>query len=416
MKSKALKAALIILIYTILFCLVCAFSWFIAYTLARDTGLPRLDITVDEKITSKEIYVPCSLSLSGTDEEFSLDGVTGGIRGRGNTTWKYPKKPYRLKLDNKTSFFGEEASKSWVLLAMYNDFSLSRDALAFKLGASLKNGDFVMSYHYVELYINGVYKGLYLLTEQINENKEHTNVKYNFDENDIAVPFLVELDDYAELDGGKEGEDYFKIGNLFYSVKYPDKTERYTEAQFDYIKNYVSKVHSLCYKQNVTLDELSEYIDVNSFIDYFLIQEIVIQPDIDTKSVYMYKSHDGKMKMGPLWDYDWAFSGPSLAFWHDYELKETELCTRGTWFYALIERSPEFRAAVKSRFNEIKGTVLEAAYEFKQENEHISRAAHKDWLRYHYYNGGATYKRNFERDFSVLINRIDFLDTYFNSL
>ena len=119
----------------------------------------------------------------------------------------------------------------------------------------------------------------------------------DFDKNDTQVPFLVELDDYAELDGGIEGEDYFKIGNLFYSVKYPDKTERYTKAQFDYIKNYVTKVHSLCYKENVTLDELAEYIDVVSFIDYFLIQEIVIQPDINYKSVYMYKAVDGKMKM-----------------------------------------------------------------------------------------------------------------------
>lgn len=414
MKSKALKAFLVILISTILFCLTCAFPWLVAYLTSYDTGMPRLDITAEGKITSKDEYVSCSVSLSGTDEEFLIEGVSGGIKGRGNTTWKYPKKPYRLKLDKKTSFFGEEASKSWVLLAMYNDFSLSRDALAFKLGASLNNGDYVPSYNYVELYINGIYKGLYLLTEQINENKEHTNVKQSFDANDVSVPFLVELDDYAELDGGKEGVDYFKIGNLFYTVKYPDKNERYTDEQFKYIENYIKRVHALCYKENVTLDELEEYIDVNSFIDYYLIQEIVIQPDIDTKSVYMYKSKDGKLKMGPLWDYDWAFSGPSLAFWFDYELKETELCSHGTWFYALLSRSPEFRIAVKARYAEIKDTVIDAAYEFKAENEHISKAAHKDWLRHHYYNSGATYKRNFERDFEVLLRRIEYLDSVFS--
>ena len=415
MKHKSLRVLLIILISTIAFCFAFSLAWLGAFLSSYDTNMPRLDITVDGKITSKEEYLPISLSLSGTDEQFLIDEITGGIRGRGNTTWKYPKKPYRLKLDSKTSFFGEEASKSWVLLAMYNDFSLSRDALAFKLASSLGNGDYVPSYNYVELYINGRYKGLYLLTEHINENPERTDVKDKFDKNDTAVPFLVELDDYAELDGGVEGVDYFKIGDLFYSVKYPDKDERYTEAQFEYIKNYISKVHSLCYKQNVTLDELSEYIDVDSFIDYFLIQEIVIQPDIDTKSVYMYKAVDGKMKMGPVWDYDWAFSGPSLAFWNDYELKETELCTRGTWFYALLNRSPEFRSAVKSRYNEIEDTVRAAAYEFKEENAKISKAAHKDYLLWHFYNGNASYQRNFERDFELLLRRLDWLSVEFNS-
>ncbi len=415
MKSKALKVILIILISTIAFCLVCALCWLVAFLTSSDTDLPRLDLTVDGKVTSKEEYVPCSLTLSDGDTVI-IDGVSGGIRGRGNTTWKYPKKPYRLKLDSKTSFFGEAPSKSWVLLAMYNDFSLSKDALAFKLGASLDNGDYVPSYNYVELYVNGIYKGLYLLTEQINENKEHTNVKCDFDKNDTEVPFLVELDDYAELDGGIEGEDYFKIGNLFYTVKYPDKTERYTKAQFDYIKNYVTKVHSLCYKENVTLDELAEYIDVGSFIDYFLIQEIVIQPDINYKSVYMYKSVDGKMKMGPLWDYDWALSGPSLAFWYDYELKETEFCSKGTWFYALLTRSPEFRQALKVRWAEIEDKIRIAASDFYEENQRISKAAHKDWLRYHYYNSGATFMRNFERDFEVLYRRIDWLDNEINNL
>ena len=414
MKTKAFRIFIIILISTITVCLSCFLAWALAFLTSCDTNMPRLDISVDGKITSKEEYIPCSLTLTDASEAVLLKGVSGSIKGRGNTTWKYPKKPYRLKLDAKTSFFGEEPSKSWVLLAMYNDFSLSRDALAFKLGRSLQNGDFVPSYHYVEVYINGKYKGLYLLTEQINENKEHTNVKYNFNENDVAVPFLVELDDYAVLDGGTEGVDYFKIGDLFYSVKYPDKDERYTDAQFEYIKNYINKVHSLCYKQNVTLSELSEYIDVESFIDYYLIQEVVIQPDINYKSVYMYKTVDGKMKMGPLWDYDWAFSGPSLAFWYKYELKETEFCSRGTWFYALLQRSPEFRAAVKSRWGEIEGKIRAAANEFYIENQAISKAAHKDFLRYHYYNSGATYMRNLEKDFAVLMRRIDYLDSVFN--
>ena len=241
------------------------------------------------------------------------------------------------------------------------------------------------------------------------------NIKESFDKDDTEVPFLVEIDDYAELDGGIEGEDYFKIGSLFYSVKYPEKDERYTDEQFDYIKSYITKVNSLCNKKNVTLSDLSEYIDIDSFIDYYLIQEIVIQPDIDNKSVYMYKSSNGKLKMGPLWDYDWAFGGPSLAIWYKYKPNENELCTRGTWFYTLLSNSSEFKQAVKERFYEIKDIVVATAYDFKQENEYISRAAHKDWLRHHFFNGNATYSRNLEQNIELLLRRIKWLENEFNS-
>ena len=415
MRKKVLKIFLITIISVLVFSLVCAFSWLVAYLTAHETGLPRLDISADGRINSKEEYVNCKISISNTLEEYEISGATGGIRGRGNTTWKYPKKPYRIKLDKKTSLFGEDASKSWVLLAMYNDFSLSKDALAFKLGASLENGDYVPSYHYVDLYINGVYKGLYLLTEHINENDERTNVEYNFGKNDTVVPFLVELDDYAEING-VEGVDYFRVGAATYTIKYPNNSERYTKEQFDYIKNYITKVHNLAHKKNTTISELEELVDITSFIDYYLIQEIMIQADVNYKSVFMYKSIDGKMKMGPLWDYDWALDGPSLAYWFKYELKENEFAGTGTWFYELLENSPEFRNAVKIRWGEIEEKVRLACEEFKLESDTITRGAHKDWLRWHFYNISADYKTSLEKTLNVLHNRIDWLDNKIENL
>ncbi|MBQ3017655.1 MAG: CotH kinase family protein, partial [Clostridia bacterium] len=201
MGKKVLKISLIILSLIIVFCAVCAFSWLIAYLNADESNLPRIDIEADGKIDSKDEYVDCIINVSNTDDEYEINDASAKIKGRGNTTWKYPKKPYRIKFDTKVSLFGNEENKSWVLLAMYNDFSLSKDALAFSLGASLENGDYVPSYEYVEVYLNGIYQGLYLLTEHINENEGRTNVKYDFDEDDTEVPFIVELDAYAELDG-----------------------------------------------------------------------------------------------------------------------------------------------------------------------------------------------------------------------
>ena len=142
----------------------------------------------------------------------------------------------------------------------------------------------------------------------------------------------------------------------------------------------------------------------------------MIQADVNYKSVFMYKSVDGKMKMGPLWDYDWALDGPSLLYWYDYELKEEELASEGTWFYGLLLNSPEFREAVKARWGEIEDKIRSAADEFYQESGYISTAAHKDWLRWHYYNRGADYRENLDKAYAVLYRRINWLDNKMENL
>lgn len=228
----------------------------------KDTGLPRLDVYTEgeAKIKSKEEYVNCTVTLSGADE-FDFSNLKAGIRGRGNTTWFYPKKPYRIKFDEKTSVFGETKNKSWVFLAMYNDYSFTKNRLAFSMADALETGVFVPSYNYVELYLNGKYNGLYLLTDQVDENKGRTDVKEDFAHDAKEVPFLVELDEYADLEE-PEDEAFFRIGASMYTVKYPEPDERYTKEQFLYVKNYISTVDALCRTPGITLAELAEYVDV----------------------------------------------------------------------------------------------------------------------------------------------------------
>ena len=262
--------------------ILCVIIGLIDYAIARnrmgsieDTGLPRLDVYTEggAAIKSKEEYVNCTVSLTGA-EEFNFEAAEAGIRGRGNNSWKhFPKKPYRIKFDEKRSMLGESKNKSWVLLAMYSDFSLTKDRLAFSMADALGTDAFSPSYHYVELYLNGEYNGIYLLTDQVDENKGRTEVKEDFAADATEVPFLVELDAYAESEG-PEGEAFFRIGDALYTVKYPEADERYSDEQFDYVKNYITKVDALCRKKNVTLAELSEYIDVDSLIDWVIMHEL----------------------------------------------------------------------------------------------------------------------------------------------
>lgn len=384
----------------------------------KDTGIPRIDVYTEDgaKIKSKENYVDCTVSLSGADEEFCFEDADAGIRGRGNTTWKfYPKKPYRIKFDEKISMFGEKKNKSWVLLAMYNDFSLVKDRLAFGIADALETDVFVPSYNYVDLYINGDYQGIYLLTDQVDENSGRTDVKFDFTEDDKEVPFLVELDEYAYTEG-EEDVAWFKVAGYPYTIKYPEADERYTEEQFEYIKGYVEAVDALVRKNGVTMAELSEYLDMNSFIDFYIVQELMGQIEVNWKSVYMSKAVGEKLKMGPVWDFDWSVTGPH-AWWtarDRYADDYTGLRSSGNWFAALYYGSPEFRVALAERWQEVRPKISEALNSIEAEKEKISLAAKKDWYKWHGFSFTGDFDECYDEVFEWCRGRMDWLDTAFD--
>ncbi len=381
-----------------------------------DTGLPRLDVTTDSRLVyiGRNNYVSCSVSLEGAGEEYDFSELDAEIRGRGNTTWKlYPKKPYRIRFSEKTSIFGEEENRSWVLLAMYNDFSYIKDRLAFALADSIGSGDFVPSYNYVELYLNGKYKGLYLLTDQVDENDGRTGVEYDFTAEDTEVPFLVEIDEYAP-DEGEEGIDYFVVSGRYYTVKYPEPDERYTDAQFEYIKNYIETVDALTRKKNVALAELSEYIDIRSLIDFYIVEELMGQTEINYKSVFMSKSVDGKLKMGPVWDFDWAVNGPYLTKYKNINIDRIEgLCSGDNFFGNLYRGSPEFKAALSERYLEIRPRLQTAIDTVAAEKEMLDKATQKDKLRWHLIHFNADFEERSDEVIDWVSRRLLWMDKAF---
>ena len=357
---------------------------------------------------SKEEYIDCTVTISGTEiEEYSA-----GIRGRGNSTWGLPKKPYRIKFDEKVSVFGEAKNKSWVLLAMYSDYSAVKDKLAFTMADAIGTEGFVPSYHYVELYLNGMYKGLYLLTDQVDENKGRANVKEDFSSEDVEVPFLVELDAYAP-DEGVEDVDWFRVGGSAYAIKYPEADERYTDEQFEYIKSYIAKVDAAC--RDGSLEKLSALVDIDSFIDYYIVQEVMGQPEMVWKSVFMYKEKDGLMKMGPLWDFDWSAMGPSIGNHRDVNKDRIEgLYSDGTWFGRMLELSPEFKSLASQRFGEVKGQLLSAIDDTRKEIAEILPYYQRNHLRWHWFRVWADREAYTSEVLDWCTKRIEWLDTYFS--
>ena len=136
-----------------------------------------IDTEGGQPITSKEKYIDADIKIQG-NETFNeskelYDGVTE-IRGRGNSTWSQPKKPYRLKLDKKTDIFGMGKSKHWVLLANYLDESLMRNTLAYNLSGSM--GMEQMSTVWVSVIMNGEYAGNYQLCENIRVDDTRVDI------------------------------------------------------------------------------------------------------------------------------------------------------------------------------------------------------------------------------------------------
>ena len=408
-----LRIVLISLVVVLLTLSCGAIAAYARYRALEDTGLPRLDVFTqnEQPIESKTEYVGCRVSLQNVALEYAMEDVEAKIRGRGNDTWSYyPKKPYRLKFEEKTSLFGETEQKSWVLLALYNDFSRMKDRLGFMLADSLDRGEFVPCYHYVDLHVNGSYQGLYLLTDRIDENAGRTDIEASITAGMEETPFLVELDARAPEEG-TEGVDWFSVYGMTYAVRYPNAQERASAEQFSYIREYIQAVDTLCRTEGVTMDALSQYVDVESLAAFYLVQELMGQPEINWKSVYMYKTAEGKLKMGPVWDFDWAAMGPSTGKYKDSYRDLTEgFRSSGNWFDALYHGSEEFRALLKEMWQDAREGFSETLDRAEADRAQITRAAERDHLRWHWYRIGSSYELYSENVIAWCRARMAWLD------
>ena len=188
-----------------------------------------------QKITSKEEYVKCSVTVTSNEySEYEITDEAGKIKGRGNSTWGMPKKPYKLKFDNKVDFLGLGKAKTFTLIANYCDKSLLRNYLAYKIGANMSEIHFTTSIRIVEVVLNGEYIGLYTICEQ-NEVKEN---RVELDETK-SDSFFIELDGRAKESGLKEGFDYFTLGGKMYVLKFPDPEEDgFTSSDLERVKDF----------------------------------------------------------------------------------------------------------------------------------------------------------------------------------
>lgn len=327
-------------------------------------NLPVLSVYTDggKVIDSKETYIKGFLDIDCGGSEryagFSLNGKTVGIKGRGNASWNNTdKKSYRLKFDEKVSVLGLEADKDWVLVSNYFDKSLVRNIVAHELAKQMENLEYTPTHIPVDLFINGEYRGVYTIADKIEVSKKKINIETS---EEVENPgFLIEIGwDYdSENVYGKDYFDVDIIKRLY--VKEPDITEKYNNRIIDIIEYVKAADKAISSRQGY-----EQYIDVDSMVDWFIIAELTNNTEMAFyRSCYFYKPANGKIKMGPVWDFDMAFGNFSgdIKNYDGWSSAESEFVyVNDTWTTYLI-KDKKFMDKVKARWNEKKDILISVA-------------------------------------------------------
>lgn len=402
-------------------------------------------------VTSKEEYIDADITVQGNTlySSNNCDLYSGAmeIKGRGNSTWlRFPKKPYRLKLDKKANLFGLGKNKHWALLANYIDDTMIRNSLAGDIAEQLDC--MKMDSVSVDLVFNGKHVGNYLLIEHVRLDSKRVDVfdwvsygenvaaeivkKNNLteDDEDELAGYMEEnlgwissgevtyknvtykINDYAEekmpnANGGFLIEMDISMDEVssFYTnietpimIKDPEYINSNSEV-YGYIKNYINEFESAAYSvdHHTTIDgkkvSYTEYADFYSMIRYFLTSEMLCN-EIGFKSTYVHKDIDGKLEFGPIWDFDFS-SGGVAPFGTQ---SATAWITKTRRWFSDIMRDPYFAIKVRELFIDNE----EYFYNLINEGGTLDQ-----WYEYLYESGVKNtelwhFSRGFEEDFRVL--------------
>lgn len=372
-----------------------------------------------------------AVEYSDTDEN-----KTSELKGRGNATWSYYKKPYQIKLGTKTDLFGMGKAKTWILLANYTDQSALHNALAFELGDAL-DIPYNIDYRFVNLYIDGEYRGLYMICEKVQVDDERVDITDLEKANELANPnqaldsFAVKkvtsgalIDDsiltyYTYCDGMKSPADItggyiVELDNIrgesepcrfqtIYGNTYVVKSPEFaSKAEMEYIAELFADMEEAIFSvtgYNAEGVHYSEYIDMESFAGIYTIQEVMKNWDAYLSSMFFFKDVDvngetSKIYMGPIWDLDntlgninfnYEFGEDTAYLW----AQNGEYSTFARDFAKKLMSHEDFQAVTAEQFDKAYVAVKEYFAEngwFAESVEEIEDAVMMDRTRWKLYD------------------------------
>ena len=343
--------------------------------------LPQIEVNTNGGTIVDEPKISADITISEADV-VTYDGNIG-IEFRGATSQTFPKKSYGLETwdenneDINVSLLGFPEEEDWILYGPYSDKSLMRNILIYDLSRDIDM--YASRSKFVELTINNEYQGVYVFMEKLKRDSQRIDInKLNDDENsgeELTGGYILKIDKTA---GSNLGEGYNDL-NSFTSPHAPPNSsvgqeinflyeepdaEDITTEQKDYISSYVADFENALASSDFMDPVLGykAYIDVPSFIDFFLLNEISNNVDGYRLSTFMHKDKNEKLKMGPIWDFNLAFGnadycgGGNTNVW---AYKFNERCSGDFWlipfWWDKLLQDPAFVAELKARWNVLRG-------------------------------------------------------------
>lgn len=355
---------------------------------AYEADIPVVMLDIDLESNYYEFIsqnkIPASLSVINDFDGNDIENAEITIKGRGNSSWKCsPKKSYTIKFAKKCSFLGMNEAKSFALIANYFDKTQMRNGFAYSMAKDLfSNLAWTPGCKFINLFINGVYQGLYLCVETPKINKERINID-NL-ENCVSAS---DFDNYGWLlEANVRADESFNFTtdrNLVFSLKDPDGDDISPEFQ-ECIKEKIQTIEDSLYADEEDPDgafdnpDSKNYwkniIDEKSLIDWILLEECAKNPDSNMySSCYVYfNPSDQKLHFGPVWDFDLGFGNiRDTSYEKTYQDWKTKIYWRynsvtvnNNWFNRLWS-SKEFKNLVKLRYEELNEQLVQYFSNYK---------------------------------------------------
>lgn len=398
-----------------------------------------------------------------------LDSELKQIKGRGNTTWTFPKKPYNIKLDKKTSILGMDKAKKWTLLANYTDPTIMRNPCSLEIAESF-GLPYTSQYRHTDLYINGEYMGNYIICEsiEVGENRvnvgdlEKDNEKANPDVNieslpqkgngedgdvqsgnvngarkwveipndpvDITGGYLLELEFPYRWDGESSG---FVTG---YGQSVVIKSPEYaSEAETNYIGDYFEEATEALYSPsgyNSNGKHFAEYFDMDSFARMYILQELSQEWDADTSSFFLIKERgEDNLVISPAWDYDLGFANyqknitSPACYWYTNRRPLYRIAGLADSLLTAAYKQKDFREKVYQEWESIRlnEDLENVISDIREISDKLISSAAMNAIRWNIYGSSdeevcrSCYVDDINELYDYLERRAGFLDKGFNS-
>ncbi|MCB9206426.1 MAG: CotH kinase family protein [Ignavibacteriales bacterium] len=353
------------------------------------SNLPLVFINTDGQTIKDQERITAQMGIidngngvrNNISDEFNNYNGLIAIELRGSSSSAYPKPQYRIETQDSlgdnlnVSLCGLPTENDWILYGPYNDKSLLRNVLSYKLSNQL--GRYASRTVYCELFVNYEYLGIYVLMEKIKRDNDRVDIskltELDNSGDELTGGYLVKID---RIEWNSVGYWYSNFGTP-YQHEYP-KDDEITPQQKEYIINYFNDFEQLMNSDNYNDPETGyrNVIDIDSFVDHFLLNEFCKNVDAYRLSAYMYKDKDSvnnKLIAGPIWDFNLTFGdawitgeiGFSDGWQIDYSVLHPDDPFKVPFWWKKLLKDNEFSSKVKTRWNELRNNILDHNTLFK---------------------------------------------------